>query len=98
MLYLRQADIGLVRELPAGRAEVLVCIGSADAVGRRRTQRHRRCFFAGAISIRNSTVVRASACEAVTAFMPRASAMRKHIVRKHMESHHADLHIVAQLD
>jgi hypothetical protein len=55
-------------------------------------------FFAGAISIRNSTVVRASACEAVTAFMPRASAVRKHIVRKHMESHHADLHIVAQLD
>jgi hypothetical protein len=55
-------------------------------------------FFAGAVSIRNSTVVRASACEAVTAFMPRASAVRKHIVRKHMESHHADLHIVAQLD
>jgi hypothetical protein len=63
MLYLGQTDIGLVRELPAGRAEVLVCIGSADAVGRRRTQRHRRCFFAGAISIRNSTAVRVSACE-----------------------------------
>jgi hypothetical protein len=32
---------------------------------------------------------------AATPFMPRASAVHKYIVRKHMESRHADLHIVA---
>jgi hypothetical protein len=50
-LYLAVTDFNLVRELPTGRAEILVS-GSADAVGRRVLRKSSDIDFVGPIRTR----------------------------------------------